>query len=819
MRIMLLVALGLVVLGLGAAAGFFVSAWRELPALTNVEPRIQATSFVYDRNGELVTGLAGAVNRIPVDLAIVPKHVQEAFVAQEDHSFYSHHGFVLRRILAAAYADLTGGLFQGASTITQQLARTAFLNLDRTLTRKLQEVILAVQMERLYTKDELLEMYLNLINLGAGYGVQAAAQNYFGKDVSELNLAEGAMLAGMAPSPGTYSPYRNLELSLKRTRQVLAQMVKRGYITQEQSDEAAAYEFQLPGIPDRTEYPHPFFVDYILEQLFDVYGLDTETVYSGGLRVYTTLDPVTQAAAEAAVAKYSPNFPTNSKDERAEMGLVVMENDTGYLRAIVGGVEHTQTRQFNFATESRRQPGSAFKPIVDYTPAIDLGYSPSTAIDDAPLTLFTLSGESWMPSNYSPRFLGLINFRSALERSINTPAVRVLHMIGIRTGLEYARRMGIDGLVTEGTINDVTNSLALGALTHGVSALEMARAYGVLANEGVKVQPIALLKVIDRYGHVLIDNQPRKEVVVSKQTAWLVTDMLVGVIQNPSGTGTRARLEGWTAAGKTGTSEDHADAWFAGYTARHTCAVWLGYPKERLSMGQTVGGMYPALVWKETMTAAHEGLEPVGFERPPEIVEAAVCRKSGKLPGPNCPAADVVLEVFLQGHEPTERCTTHVSARICLDDPTHLATPSCPAERTAWRTFIKREPYVPWITSKGVALIPEDAQYELPTEPCRYHQPPPPFVPDREIELTMSGNRFNPSEIRVAPGTNVRLKITSVGRTYSIAIDGYALSAICGPGETTYLDFVAKAGTYYYYCNMDTNDERSKMMGRLIVSY
>jgi len=818
-RIAVLVVLGFTVLGAGAGLGFIVAAWRELPALTTVEPRVQATSFVYDRNGELVTGLAGPINRVPVSLEEIPKHVQDAFVAQEDHSFYTHHGIVIRRILAAAYADLTGGMFQGASTITQQLARTAFLSLDRTLTRKLQEAILAIQMERLYTKRELLEMYLNLINLGTGgYGVQAAARSYFGKDVSELSLAEGAMLAGMASSPQSYSPYKDLELSKKRMRQVLAQMVRRGFITEEESDTAAEYEFTLPGIPDRTEYPYPFFIDYVLDQLLNVCGFDSDTVYSSGLSIYTTLDPVTQAAAEAAVAKYKDNLPVNSKGERAEIGLTVMENDTGYLRAIVGGVEHNQKLQYNFATQSRRQPGSAFKPIVVYTPAIDLGYSPSTPVDDAPLTLFTLGGESWMPSNYSPRFLGLVNFRTALERSINTPAARVLNMIGIRTGIDYARRMGIDNLVTEGTYNDVTNALALGSLTYGVSALEMTRAYAVLANEGVKVQPLAILKVVDRYGHVLIENQPRKEVILSKQTAWLVTDMLVGVIHSDHGTGTRARLTGWTAAGKTGTSEDHADAWFAGYTARHTCTVWLGYPKERASMGQVVGGMYPALIWKETMTAAHEGLEPVGFERPPDIVEVQVCRKSGKLPGPNCPQSDIVLEVFLRGHEPTETCDTHAAAKICLDDPTHLATPSCPQERTAWRTFIRREPYVPWITKSGVGLVPEDSAMELPAEPCRYHQQEVPFVPDREIEVTMSGYRFSPSEIRAAAGERIRLVVRSVGRTYSMAIDGYAVWAKCAPGETKYIDFVAKRGTYYYYCNMDVGDERSKMMGRLIVN-
>ncbi len=821
LRLAIIVCLAIGIIGAATAGGFVIVAWTKMPALETIQPRFLATSFVYDNKGEEITGLAGVENRVPMPLAEMSELLKKAFIAHEDKYFYTHHGFVFRRILAAAYYDVTGGRFQGASTITQQLARSAFLTMDQTITRKVQELILAIQFERIYTKEEILEMYLNGINLGHGaYGVEAASRNFFGKSSADLDLAEAALLCGIAKSPGYLTPYKNLEGAKKQQKIVLSQMVEEGFVTQAEADAAYEQELAYPGITDRTEYPYPFFIDYVLKQLLDVHKIDPDVLYGGGLQIYTTLDVETQKAAEAAVATYSVHFPTNAKGERAECGIVVMENDTGYLKAIVGGVEHTQKLQFNFATESKRQPGSAFKPIVDYTPAIDLGYAPSTVVDDAPVVFTTLGGESWMPGNYDDQFRGLVNFRYALERSINVPAAKVLSWIGIRTGLDYASRMGIDNLVMEGSINDVTHSLSLGALTYGVSPLELTRAYAVLGNKGIKVQPLAVLKVVDGSGHVLVDNSPRKEVVVSEQTAWLVTDMLVGVIHSSHGTGTRANLGNWKAAGKTGTSSDYADAWFAGYTAKHSAAVWLGYPKERASMGVQFGGMYPALIWKEAMLAAHKNLTPVNFEKPPNIVQVQVCRKSGKLPGPSCPTGDIITEYFVKGSEPKEACTTHVSARVCLDDPLHLAGPGCPPERVIWRTFIQRpEPYVPYVTRNGVSLVPLDAAQELPDGYCRAHNIPEEFVPDQVIEVKMSGYRFNPRSIEVRRGTKVRIALTATGRTYSMAIEGYGVSAVCPAGQTVYLDFIAnKSGTFTYYCNMDVGDERSKMTGRLVVS-
>lgn len=815
LRLALLAVLAGTIIGGGGVLGFVVRAYLHMPPLDSLQPRFMSTSFIYDKDGNQVVGLAGPENRVPVPLSQVAQVLKDAYIAHEDRFFFTHRGIVVRSILRSLWANLTGGRIQGGSTITQQLARSAFLTLDRTMTRKVQEAILAIRFERTYTKDEILELYLNQIHLGHGaYGVEAGSRLYFGKSASELNLAEAAMLVGLTKSPGNLTPLReaNRERARQQQRIVLSQMEAQGFITAEEAEAARQTELVFQTLVARTEYPFPFFVDHVLDQLLNVYGLDPDLVYTGGLQIHTTLDPRIQAAAEAAVAEYSVHFPTTKdKDgqiERAEVGAVIMESDTGFLRAIVGGVDHQRHLQFNFATQARRQPGSAFKPIVVYTPAIDRGFSLASVVDDSPAVWFTETGEAWHPRNFDFIFRGWIDFRWAMERSVNVAAAKVLDWVGIRTAVEYAQRMGIDSLVTTGPVNDFTQSLSLGALTQGVSPLEMTRAFAVLGNRGVKVRPVAVLRVIDRAGKVLVDNVPVREAVLSEQTAWLMTELMTGVIHNRArGTGWRARIDGWTLAGKTGTSADNADAWFVGYSPKYSGAVWLGWPKARVAMDQQWGGLYPALIWRAAMVAAHEGLEPVGFEMPRDIIQVTVCRKSGRLPGPNCPDEDLVTEYFLRGTEPTEACTTHVAVRVCLDDPERAAGPACPPERTVWRTFIRRDPYVPWVRASGVALYPQDRDQEAPRGLCRVHHPEPPFVPDQVIEVTMARGQFSPRTITVPRGARVRLVLTAAERRYGLAIDGYAVGAVAAAGQTVHLDFLAdRAGTFRMFCHVEVVD-------------
>lgn len=723
-RIALLALLSLFILGASTTVGFVFGTLKNLPALHN-GPQPSQTSIILDARGNFLTKLPTVEDRVPVSIDQVPEHVQEAVVAIEDERFYKHWGPDLRGILRAAYVDLvTGSRAQGASTITQQLVRTAFLNPEKTFRRKLQEIIMAIQMERRYTKKEILEMYLNQIFFGHNaYGIQSASQLYFGKDVSQLNLAEGALLAGLIQAPNQYSPFVNLEKARERQALVLKAMVDNNYISQKEADEARKAPLTLNTSRAKAiaSYPAPYFVDYVLQQLLSRY--DKKVVYNGGLRIYTTIDPEVQKALEEGIKKYIDlQFPLGKGKEVPEAAAVFIDPQTGYIRAMIGGRTHEKLLAFNRAVDARRQPGSAFKPIAVYTPAIDGGYTAASVFDDYPKTYYIPGQEPWTPENYNQKYLGLTPLRRALELSINTIAVKVLEKIGVGTGVDYARRLGITTLVTDRKqpLNDYVLPLALGGLTQGVSPLEMARAYAVLANGGMRVEPIAILKVLDKNGGILEENRPRKELVLSEQTAYVVTDMLKGVITR--GTGTTADI-GRPAAGKTGTTSQDRDAWFAGYTPDLVGVVWMGFDREK-GLGRIYGSTIPAPIWRHTMLAAHRDLPVRDFPEPKNIIRVKVCLKSGDLPGKYCAPSDLAEEIFIKGTEPQDPCTVHVAARVCTENHGQLATQYCPPSSTVEKVFIKRpEPWVPFTDENGNRYVPQDAGLELPTQRCTMHGP------------------------------------------------------------------------------------------------
>ncbi len=713
----------------GMAGAYLADVVRDLPPLTYLEPQPSLTSTVYARDGTPICHLHGEQNRIPVPFSHMPQDLIDAFVAVEDHLFWEHRGIDPRGILRALYVNVTTDELHGGSTITQQLAKNAFLSPERTLRRKIQEAIIALQLERCYTKEEILEMYLNQIPFGHGqYGVQAAARFYFGKDVQDLTLAECALLAGIARAPAYYSPYVDMDAARTRQAVVLQQMVKYGYITHEEAEQAKAQPIKLAGIPEPENNPAPYFVDYVLAHLLERHG--KRMVYEGGLKIYTTLDPRIQEAAEAAVKSVlDPVYPLDSGKPYPQAAVVVMDARTGEIVAMVGGRTHTARLAFNRAVEAYRQPGSAFKPVVVYTAAFELGYGPASVIDDAPVAYEQISGELWTPENYDHQFRGLITLREALVDSVNVAAVKLLDQIGIETGWAMAEKLGITSLVKSGVRNDHALAIALGGLTKGVTPLEMTQAYGVLANRGVRVTPYAVIRVVDRYGNVLEENRPIRQAVISEETAYLMTDVLRDVIEQ--GTGTRARLDR-PAAGKTGTTSEYVDAWFIGYTPQLVCTVWMGYDQPRLEDGQparmvrpsgkgVTGGSYPAMIWREVMIRAHEGLPVMDFHQPPGIVRLRVCAKSGLLPGPHCPAEEIREEMFVAGKEPTGQCDVHVLVRVCKDHPEYLAGERCP--ETIERVCIRRrEPYQPAEDGR----VPLDANLEVPKETCPFHQPPAP---------------------------------------------------------------------------------------------
>jgi penicillin-binding protein 1A len=607
-RLFLISSVVFFVMIVGASIGFLTASVNTMPSLRG-EIRPAASSQIFDINGNLITTVHSSENRVPVSFNKIPKDLQNAFVAAEDARFYQHMGIDPRGILRAVWSNISDhGVSEGGSTITQQLAKNALLTQDRTIKRKIQEAFLALQIEQQYSKNEILELYLNQIYFGQGaYGVQAAAQVYFGKNVEELNLAECAMLAGIPKSPNYYSPLNNLKAATERQATVLDQMVKYGYIDGSTASTAQKTKLEFVKRSEKAaeQVVAPYFVDYVTQLIIDKYGADA--LYKEGLKVYTTIDLEMQSAAETAMKKL-PAIRTDSNGIKQPQGaLVAIDPHTGYIKAMVGGRGNDQ---FNRAVLAERQPGSAFKPFV-YLAALESGLTPGTVIDDSPV-----SYDNWSPMNYDNQFRGKVTLRAALENSLNVPTVKLTNQIGVDKPLYYAQQMGISTLVLKGSTNDRNLAMSLGGLTRGVSPLEIASAYGVLANQGVRVEPVAVVKVVDRNGKVLEQNTPQEKSIISDKSAYILTDMLRGVITG--GTGTAANI-GRPAAGKTGTTSDYKDAWFVGYTPDLVASVWIGYDNDGYLNG-IGGGMLPAQIWRSFMSSATSKMPARDFARPSGVV-------------------------------------------------------------------------------------------------------------------------------------------------------------------------------------------------------
>ncbi|MBO8142838.1 MAG: penicillin-binding protein 1A [Firmicutes bacterium] len=654
---------------LGGAAGMVAGYLRTAPTLDQVVFEQELTTYVYDIEGRVIARLYRE-NRIPVRLEQIPRHLRDAIVAIEDSRFYEHFGVDLRAIGRAFVADIRrmfgeDGYLQGGSTITQQLAKNAFLSHERTLARKLQEVLWAIQIERKYSKAEILETYLNEIYLGPGvYGVEAASQYYFGKSARDLTLAESALLAGLTRNPGLYSPFRDPEAAMQRRNVVLARMEELGMITPTEARQAQEEPIRLAeSRPPRNQAP--YFVNYVIQRLLELDGIDANAVYAGGLHVYTTLDLDMQRAAEEAIrqAFADPSgllarasvTDANGLDQ-PQVALIALDPQNGHIRAMVGG---RNGDEFNRAVQAQRQPGSAIKPFI-YAAALDRGLTPATVRVDEPFEWTDpATGEVWAPQNYSRTFSGPITLRQALEDSVNIVAIKLLYEdVPVREVIDYAARMGISTLKTTGSRNDVNLAFALGGLTNGVRPIEMAQAYAVLANQGIRTEPMAILRVVGPDGTVLHEFRPRQEVVLSEVTSYILTDMLRGVIER--GTGRRANI-GRPAAGKTGTTQDFIDAWFVGYTPDLVAAVWIGHdrPTPMVTPFGRIGSGEAAAVWARFMQAALAGVPVRDFPKPAEglVENVPVDTRTGLLARPTClfiPREDIRYEIFAAGTEPTE---------------------------------------------------------------------------------------------------------------------------------------------------------------------
>lgn len=581
---------------------------QQLPSLdTVIIPPVKETTKIFSTDGELLADLY-LENREYAQLREIPEQLSLAFIAIEDSRFFAHPGVDFKGILRAVSVNLlTGKKEQGASTITQQLVRNIYLSAEKTITRKLKEMILALALEKKYSKEEILEQYLNRIYFGHGnYGVKTATTTYFGKQMKNLTLAECALLAGLPKSPNNLSPYRNPAGALARRRIVLDKMLEFKFINRYQYASARTEPLKLRELTETNfqDYKAPYFVTYIKDQLTSEEGkfqLSSQQVFSEGYKIYTTLDMRIQKLAEDAV-KYGMKLQSEQKSNISQMAIVAMEPSTGKILAMVGGVDFGKN-QYNRVTQAHRQPGSSFKPFI-YTTAVKRGHSMKEIVSDSPACFGIAGSPRYCPHNYDNKYEGSMTFERALYRSRNLPAVKVAYMVGIKNIIETAQEMGVKSRLVPNL------SMALG--TSEITPLEMVTAYSVIANGGRKIEPNPILKIENSSGANIYEAslRPGEEILDAYVIDQIVPAMEKVIIQ---GTGTRANI-GRPAAGKTGTTSDFKDVWFIGFTPTLAAAVWAGNDNNQPMKKKTTGGAIPAPVWAYFMKAALEDAEIVDFK-------------------------------------------------------------------------------------------------------------------------------------------------------------------------------------------------------------
>ncbi len=630
----------------GSFAGAFFALTHDLPQIRALEHfKPDAVTRIYSADKVLLAELF-VEKREPVPLETIPRNLTAALVATEDRKFYKHSGVDLKGIARAIYKDIKAGEFvEGASTITQQLAKTLFLTPRKSLVRKLKEAILAFQLERRYTKDEILELYLNQVYFGSGaYGVESAAKIFFGKSVKDLTLSECALVAGMPKSPSRYSPLVNPDLAIKRRNTVLRQMRDTGIIT-----DAVYHQAKNEGLDtdNRRSGPSqaPYFVEYIKSSLEDELG--STRLYKSGLSVYTTLNFQLQLAAEKAItdglaALTRRMRPAQTEDATPQAALISIDLATGGIVAMVGGKDFAASR-FNRATIALRQPGSAFKPFV-YAYAIEQGLAQNKTILDAPVVYRgAQDGQDWKPQNFSLGYKGEMTLRHALAISQNIPAVRLLQTLGPLSVAQFAHQLGIKSPLTSNL------SLALG--TSEVTLLELTAAYAAFPNRGARIEPHSIMEVSDRQGRIIWRTRPKKRLVLSRSSAAIVTNMLEGVVNE--GTARPATILGKAVAGKTGTSNDYKDALFIGFSPRIIAGVWVGRDRGG-SLGDRETGARAALpIWIDFMQVALQNEPHLYFDIPDDVSPIRIHPYTGQSQSNN--SAPSVVALFKKGTEPSPR--------------------------------------------------------------------------------------------------------------------------------------------------------------------
>jgi len=658
---------------LSPASGAVADPEKDLPSLDKLEMfQPGEPSILYSDQGEAFASLAPEY-RVFVPLARIPKQVQQAILDTEDANFYRHGAISLKGMARAALRNLRSAkLKEGGSTITQQLAKSLFLSPERTLSRKLKEIQLAQEIEGQYTKDKILEMYLNTIYFGSGaYGIEAAARTYFGKSVGQLTLAEVGLLAGLPKAPSAYSPFNDLKRAKERRDYVFGRMEKEGHISAAQAKAGIRQPIVLNPY-FRGRGIAPAFVDFVRRELEPRYG--QVLLAKGGVRIYTTLNLQMQQTAtevlrrgiaeieKAQVARRNTAAPDAPMLEGA---LVAMDPTTGEIRAMVGGRDYGRS-QWNRAVQAHRQPGSAFKPFV-YAAALDRGFTPASLLEDYPVSYsIPQNGRmvEWSPENFDRQFRGEVTLRHALEESINVPTVRLLEEVGVDPVISLAHRMGI--------ASDLRREIALALGVSEINLLELVSAYGVFANRGIRVPPRGVRKVVSPNGDLLELTEEPGERVLREEVAFLVTRILQGAVER--GTAKRAKIPGQDLAAKTGTSQDAADMWLVGYVPRLAAGLWIGFDQPRSLGSHESAGRLGAPVWADFMRRVLPEVPAETVPIPEGVLAAHVNSRTGLPTGPEDP--EVMTEFFIRGEVATPEAEPDVTAPL---SPLNTSEPSTPA--------------------------------------------------------------------------------------------------------------------------------------------
>jgi len=653
------------------------------------------TTKIYSSEGGLIADLHKEENRAIVPINQISDYVKLALLAAEDSNFYNHYGIDIKGIARAFVVNVIhGSAVQGASTITQQLARNVFLNKRKKIIRKIAEILLSLQIEKHYTKEEIMEFYLNQVYWGHNsYGIESAASLYFGKKAEALTLRESAMLVGILRGPEYYSPFRNPSKAKYRKDFVLSRMLTLGFITPEEYFEAKDTPIQLTR-RKQLRFKAPYFSTYVVKQLEEMYG--EEIVYSSGLRVFTSLNLDYQQKAEDVLRKKIDSTRQDYwiKGEKVpslncnQGAILSLDPRTGHILTWVGGYDFLE-REFDHIYQAKRQLGSAFKPFT-YLTALNMGLSPGTVLDDSPVTFNTIEGP-YAPQNYSKKYRGKINMRRALELSINVVAIKICDLIDPSNIIVTCRKLGLTSYLAP------VLSLTLGASE--VNMLEVASAYTVFANSGVKVDPVAILRIEDRNGNVLYKHELKEKRVFPANKIYMLVDMMRGVVLR--GTGRGANIHGYHIAGKTGTTNDYRDAWFFGYTPNIVTACWMGND-DNSPMHNVTGGWLPAQMWREYMSYVLPKRDKEYFRYPRGAVRQKICLDGKCLAGPHCPKESVIEDYMWRGHEYTEHCQVHG----VFSGVTGFST-----SRPDWeKTFFPNKNKIVYLNNK------QEEEEEVPTE-------------------------------------------------------------------------------------------------------